>query len=100
MEEKNEKPMTADHTTTDQTSEDLTAMDQAAMDQMTVEEGFEKIEEILRKMESRDIPLEESFGLYEEGMKLLKFCNERISRVEKKVMKLDEDGQLKPLDEE
>ena len=100
MEEKNEKPMTADHTTTDQTSEDLTAMDQAAMDQMTVEEGFEKIEEILRKMESRDIPLEESFGLYEEGMQLLKFCNERISRVEKKVMKLDEDGQLKPLDEE
>lgn len=51
-------------------------------------------------MESRDIPLEESFGLYEEGMKLLKFCNERISRVEKQVMKLDEDGRLKPLDEE
>ena len=95
MEERNEKPMTADQTTTDQTPENPTAMDQ-----MTVEEGFEKIEEILRKMESRDIPLEESFGLYEKGMKLLKFCNERISRVEKKVMKLDEDGQLKPLDEE
>lgn len=81
-------------------NEERMAADQAAMDSMTVEEGFEKIEEILRKMESRDIPLEESFGLYEEGMKLLKFCNERISRVEKKVMKLDGDGQLKPLDEE
>ena len=100
MEEKNEKPMTADQTTTDQTAEDPAVLEQEALDQMTVEEGFEKIEEILRKMDSRDIPLEESFGLYEEGMKLLKFCNERISRVEKQVMKLDEDGQLKPLDEE
>ena len=100
MEEKNEKPMTADQTTTDQTAEDPAVLEQEALERMTVEEGFEKIEEILRKMESRDFPLEESIGRYEEGMKLLKFCNERISRVEKQVMKLDEDGRLKPLDEE
>lgn len=49
MEEKNEKPMTADQTTTDQTAEDPAVLEQEALERMTVEEGFEKIEEILPK---------------------------------------------------
>ena len=41
-----------------------------------------------------DISLEDSFKEYQEGMKLLKYCHEAISEVEKKVQKIAEDGTL------
>ena len=43
---------------------------------------------------------QESFTLYKKGVELIKDCNESIDRVEKEVMKLNEDGSLEPLDEE
>lgn len=61
---------------------------------MTLEENFVKIEEVIEKLESEDISLEEAFAAYSEGMKLLQTCNEQIDKVEKKVMKLTEAGDL------
>ena len=37
--------------------------------------------------------LEESFGLYQEGMGLMKLCNENIDHVEKQMLQIDEEGQ-------
>ena len=45
-------------------------------------------------MESEEIPLEEAFRVYSEGMELLQFCNASIDAVEKKVLKINEDGGL------
>lgn len=59
-----------------------------------LEEAFEKIEGLLEKLGSRDVSLEESFTLYQEGMKLLKQCNEKIDRVEKQMLQIDEEGQI------
>ena len=70
------------------------------MEELTIEQGFAQIEEILAKMESREISLEESFRLYQKGMEQLKLCNDKITRVEKQVMQLNENGHLEPLDEE
>ncbi len=70
------------------------------MEEMTIEQGFEQIDAILQKMESREISLEESFELYEQGMKQLRICNDKIDKVEKQVMMLNEAGQMVPLDEE
>ena len=64
---------------------------------MTLEENFVKIEEVIEKLETEDISLEEAFAAYSEGMKLLKTCNEQIDKVEKKVLKLTEDGELTEL---
>lgn len=61
---------------------------------MTLEENFLKIEEVIEKLETEDISLEEAFAAYSEGMKLLKTCNEEIDKVEKKVLKLTEAGDL------
>ena len=58
----------------------------------SLEENFAFLEETLQKLESNDIPLETAFGLYEEGMRALKACNEQIDRVEKKVLLLQSDG--------
>ena len=39
-----------------------------------------------------------AFTAYSKGMNLLKRCSEQIDRVEKQVMKLNEEGGLEPLD--
>lgn len=64
---------------------------------LTLEQGFERLEETIERLEDEDISLEEAFAAYSEGMTLLKACNEQIDRVEKKVMKLAEDGGLEEL---
>ena len=62
--------------------------------ELTLEQIFEKLEGMIGKLEQEDIPLEESFKLYKEGMKLVKSCNDRIDKVEKEVLKLNENGEL------
>lgn len=59
----------------------------------TLEENFTKLEKMIARMENKEIGLEESFQLYEEGMKLLKQCNDQIDRVEKKVQILKQNGE-------
>lgn len=60
----------------------------------TLEENFKQLEEMIERLEDKEIGLEESFSLYEQGMKLLKQCNDQIDRVEKKVMVMNQDGEL------
>ena len=56
--------------------------------------SFAKLEEMLEKLEDRELPLEESFQLYQKGMELLKACNEKIDLVEKKILVMNGDGGL------
>ena len=65
----------------------------------TIREDFDTLEGIIDKMDAPELSLEESFGLYEDGMKLLKQLSTRIERVEEKVKKLNEDGSMSDLDE-
>ena len=58
----------------------------------TLEENFAKIEEILADLERNDISIEDAFRKYSDGVELLKQCDESIDKVEKKVLKLMEDG--------
>lgn len=73
---------------------------QAAEDarERSIEENFTRLEEIIQRLETGEISLEEAFAGYSEGMKLLKDCNDQIDRVEKQVLKLTEEGTLEPLD--
>lgn len=59
---------------------------------LTLEESFEVLEELVDRLESEDITLEESFQVYQKGMEILKCCNDKIDRVEKKVLRINEDG--------
>ncbi|MCR5640616.1 MAG: exodeoxyribonuclease VII small subunit [Lachnospiraceae bacterium] len=69
-------------------------------EELTLEQGFEKLDEIIGQLEDREIPLEKSFQLYEEGVALLKGCNDKIDRVEKQVQKLNSDNTLSDFEEE
>jgi len=58
----------------------------------SIEEAFSEIEKKIALLEKEDISLEDSFRYYQEGMDLLKYCNESIDQVEKKVQKISSDG--------
>lgn len=59
----------------------------------SLEELFESLEAVVGRLEGEDVDLEESFRLYNEGIQLLRKCNETIDTVEKKVLVLDEEGE-------
>ena len=61
---------------------------------MTVEEAFELLDSVVEKLEDRETTLEESCALYQRGMELLKLCNGKIDTVEKKMMQVNQDGEL------
>lgn len=62
--------------------------------EMTMEEALKELDGIVERLESRDISLEDSFALYQKGMELLRQCGSKIDTVEKKMLKLNEDGEL------
>lgn len=64
---------------------------------LSLEENFARLEETIEKLEADDISLEDAFGAYSMGMAILKECNEQIDRVEKRVLKLSEQGELTEL---
>lgn len=64
------------------------------MEEMNLEETFKKLQETVESLEMDSISLEDSFTKYEEGMRLLKSCHDKIDMVEKKVLSLNEAGDL------
>ena len=68
--------------------------EQAMPEEQTLEELFGKLDEIVAGLEDSSVSLEDSFKAYEEGVTLLKLCNEKIDRVEKQVLVLNEEGGL------
>ena len=61
---------------------------------LTLEEAFDALEETVGRLESEELSLEEAFGAYERGMRLVKLCNEKIDRVEKRVRVLNAQGEI------
>ena len=59
--------------------------------ELTIEETFKELESVLERMGTQEISLEESFACYEKGMKLVKYCNDKIDKVEKQIMVLSEE---------
>ncbi|HGY56718.1 MAG TPA: exodeoxyribonuclease VII small subunit [Caldithrix abyssi] len=70
---------------------------------LAFESALQRLEEIVNKLESGEIPLEESIKVFEEGEQLVRFCMDTLNEAEKKVKKLEkkDDGsfQLNLLDE-
>lgn len=62
--------------------------------EQTLEELFAELDQVASELEKGDLSLEESFQLYRDGMEKLKQCNQKIDEVEKKVLILEESGEL------
>lgn len=70
--------------------EDLTQ----ELEEMELEDIFRALNELMDKLEDRHISLDTSFALYTQGVQMLKACNEKLDRVEKKMLTIDENGEL------
>ena len=62
--------------------------------ELKLEKALDRIDALLNQMGDKDVSLEETFRLYQEGMRLLKNCSEQIDRVEKQMIQIDEEGQI------
>jgi exodeoxyribonuclease VII small subunit len=71
------------------------------MAKKSFEKALTDLEHIVGRLESADLTLDEALALFEEGIRLSRFCSEKLSEAEKKVALLvsDADGQpsLQPL---
>ena len=58
-----------------------------------IEDNFEQLEDIISKMQSDRITLEQSFELYNKGLSLVQDCNNQIEKIEKQI-KIIEEGNI------
>ena len=49
------------------------------------EAALARLEEIVKELETGDLPLEQSLKLFEEGIKLSRICNKRLEDAERRV---------------
>ncbi len=56
----------------------------------TLEQSFQKLDEILSMLEDSNLSLDESLKLYNEGMKLIKSSNQQLDKVEKQIVILND----------
>ena len=62
--------------------------------EMSFEDAMRALEEVVNRLESGDVPLEDSIKLYERGAELKAHCQKKLAEAEEKVaaITLDQDG--------
>ena len=63
------------------------------------EKAFQQLEKIVQRLESEELPLDESLHLFEEGIRLSRFCHQRLEEVEKKIELILADAKGQPVTE-
>ena len=69
-------------------------MSDKPIDEMSFEEAMAALEDVVRKLEQGEVPLEQSIALYDTGAQLKKRCEVKLKEAEEKVaaITLDADG--------
>jgi exodeoxyribonuclease VII small subunit len=57
----------------------------AAVELLSIEEAMERLETLVREMETGQLPLEKLISSYEEGVKLASLCQEKLDAAAKKI---------------
>jgi exodeoxyribonuclease VII small subunit len=52
---------------------------------LTFEQAINRLEKIVADMEAAELPLEDVLKKYEEGTRLVRFCNQKLEEAEKKI---------------
>lgn len=64
------------------------------------EQSLTRLDEIVRRMECGDVPLEEALKLFEEGTTLVAACNKMLDDAELKVVQLTKGADGSPQETE
>jgi exodeoxyribonuclease VII small subunit len=62
----------------------------ADQERPSFEEALKKLETIVDELENEDITLEDSVKLYEEGVKMSRFCTEILEQAELRIEQVNE----------
>jgi exodeoxyribonuclease VII small subunit len=67
-----------------------------AKKKLSFEDSVRRLDEIVKHLESGDLPLEESLAFFEEGTALVASCNAMLEEAEQKVsiLRVGKDGTL------
>lgn len=60
---------------------------------MKFEEAMERLEKITEELEQGNLSLDGALAKFEEGMKLIGFCEKRLDEVKKKIQVLIKEGE-------
>ncbi|MBN1963328.1 MAG: exodeoxyribonuclease VII small subunit [Anaerolineae bacterium] len=66
------------------------------MDKLTFEQAYAQLVEIVERLESADLTLEEAVTLFEQGQKLAQQCGEMLDSAELRIQQIADDGTLAP----
>jgi exodeoxyribonuclease VII small subunit len=61
------------------------------MKEKRFEDAMRELEDIIKRLESGDLPLEESLKIFEEGVALSRYCFSKLEEAEKRVSILMKD---------
>lgn len=65
------------------------------MQDLSFEESLEKLEEIVNKLENGDVPLDDAIDEFNNAMKLVKICNDKLNAAEESIAKIvQENGEI------
>jgi exodeoxyribonuclease VII small subunit len=64
--------------------------------ELSFEEAFNELEDIVAKLESGELALEQSVVLFERGRKLSDYCQAVLDKAELRVNQLTNDGEVRP----
>jgi len=62
-------------------------------EEMSFESAMKRLEEIVQMLEDGNLSLEDSIKIFEEGMKLIKYCSNKLEEAERKVNILLKEGE-------
>ncbi|MBP5679311.1 MAG: exodeoxyribonuclease VII small subunit [Bacilli bacterium] len=64
-------------------------------EELSFEESLESLEEIVKKLETGEVPLEDAITEFNKAMKLAKSCDEKLKNAEESIAKLvKENGEM------
>lgn len=69
-----------------------------ATKKMNFEQSIQRLDEIVRHLESGDMPLSDSLTLFQEGTKLISACTEMLDEAEQTVVKLRKGADRNPVE--
>lgn len=70
-------------------------MDDQFNPDLTFEQAMQRLEATVRKLESGELPLDESILQYKQAMTLVQFCRQQLDKAELEIVQLiEQDGQL------
>ena len=63
-------------------------MKKSEIEKISFEEALEELEAIINRLESGEVPLDETISLYDRGSKLKEFCENKLQSAEEKIQKI------------